>query len=133
MKKIMLFFLFTLVAPTGFTERFVLNNQAFNPTSSYKSRIAVQWAKSAKEIEQSNRRLQEGIKLNPDTLRILTQSGKNTLDIPPKAEYFRVLWWSKSSGAPDFLTNWIDIESNKTYTLNKEHLVPFALMAGAGC
>ncbi len=133
MKKVMLFFLSILVVPTGYTERFVLNNQAFNPSTSYKTRIAVQWATSAKEIEESNHKLQNGITLKPDALRVLTQTGKNTLEIPQKAEYFRVLLWSKSTGAPDFFTNWIDIVSNKTYTLNKEHLIPFVLMSGAGC
>lgn len=133
MKKMMLFFLSILVAPTGFTESFVLNNQAFNPATNYKSRIAVQWAASTKEIEESNNRLQKGSALNPNTLRVLTQIGQNNLDIPQKAEYFRVLWWSKGTKNPDFFTNWVDIESNKTYTLKKEHLIPFVLMTGTGC
>ncbi len=133
MKKTVLFFLLTLVVPTGFTESLMLNNQALNPTNNHKSTIAVQWATSAKEIEESNNRLQNEIKLNQDTLRVITQTGKNKLDIPQKAEYFRVLVWSKSTGTPEFITNWIDIELNKTYTLNKEHLVPFILMRGTGC
>ncbi len=133
MKKTMLFFLLTLVVPTGFTESLMLKNQALNPTNNHKSTIAVQWATSAKEIEESNNRLQNEIKLNQDTLRVITQTGKNKLDIPQKAEYFRVLVWSKSTGTPEFITNWIDIELNKTYTLNKEHLVPFILMRGTGC
>ena len=133
MKKTVLFFLLTLVVPTGFTESLMLNNQALNPTNNHKSTIAVQWATSAKEIEESNNRLQNEIKLSQDTLRVITQTGKNKLDIPQKAEYFRVLVWSKSTGTPEFITNWIDIELNKTYTLNKEHLVPFILMRGTGC
>ena len=64
--------------------------------------------------------------LNVDLFEAMKLASRN-------AEYFRVLWWSKSTGTPDFFTNWIDIESNKTYTLNKEHLIPFVLMIGAGC
>lgn len=133
MEKMVLFFFFTLMIPTGFTGSVVINNNALNLKNDRKSTIAVQWATSAKEIEHSNKSLQNEIQLNPDKLRVLTQTGKNKLDVPQHAEYFRVLVWSNSTGKPEFITNWIDIELNKTYTLNKEHLVPIILMTGTGC
>ncbi len=131
MKKIVLFFL--LVATTGFAENFILENQTSYPIKNPKSKVAIQWASSAKEVEESNRVLINGSKLNPETLQPLTQSGKVNLTIPKMAEYFRVLVWSKGIGEPDLLTNWVDIVPNKTYTLKTDQLIPSVLMAGSGC
>lgn len=133
MKKIILFFFSIFLVSTGFSENFVLNNQTSNPTDHQKSNIAIQWATSAKDIDANKHLAQQGLKLNPKTLKFLTQTGKITLDSPKKAEYFRVIVWSKSTGYPDFFTNWVDIVPNKTYTLNKAHLIPAALMSGTGC
>ena len=133
MKKIILFFISILVGTTGFAESIVLNNQASTPTNNPKSKIAIQWATSARNAEVGNNLVKQGLKLNPDTLRVITQVGKINLNIPKKAEYFRALVWSKGAGAPDLLTNWVNIVPNKTYTLNEDHLVPLALMAGTGC
>ncbi|MBL7481382.1 hypothetical protein [Legionella bononiensis] len=80
-----------------------------------------------------NKRVREGLKLNPDTLLVLTQMGKSNLAVPEHTEYFRVLVWSKGKGNPDCLTNWVDLIPNKTYTLIKDLLVPVALMSGTGC
>jgi len=127
--KNILFFLALFVVNTGFAEHFTLNNQAYNPAQ----KIAIQWATSSKEVEKSNKMVRNEVKLNPKTLRFLTQMGKIDLDIPKKAEYFRVLVWSKGAKNPDFLTNWVDIIPNKIYTLNEDHFVPLALMSGTGC
>lgn len=125
----MLFFL--MISPlTGFTESIVLNNQAFNSAD---KKMAIQWACSAKDVEADNLMLKQGETLNPAELNVLTRAGKITLNIPDKAGYFRVLVWSKGTKKPDFLTNWVDIESNKIYTLNKEHLISYILMTGTGC
>jgi hypothetical protein len=129
MKKIMLFFL--LLATTGFAENLVLENRTSYPNQ--KSKIAIQWATSAKEVDEYNKAIMYGHKLNPATLQVLTQSGKITLNIPTNAEYFRVLAWSKDEENPDFHTNWVDVVPNKTYTLEKDQLVPSVLMSGSGC
>jgi len=129
MKKIMLFFL--LLATTGFAENLVLENQTPYPTQN--SKIAIQWATSAKEVDEYNKAIMYGLKLNPSTFQVLTQSGKITLSIPNNAEYFRVLVWSKGEENPDFHTNWVDIVPNKTYTLETDKLVPSVLMSGSGC
>ena len=131
MKKITIFFLSLLVVATGFTENLVLENQTSYPNK--KSKIAVQWANSGKEVDEGNNAMISGSKLNSDSLQVLTQSGKTTLTIPKNAEYFRILAWSKSEGDPDLLTNWVDIVPNKTYTLKQDHLVPSVLMLGTGC
>ena len=135
MKKIKLLFLSLLLIGTtaGFAENLVLENQTDYPLKNQKSKMAVQWASSAKEVDEGNNALLNGSKLNSKTLQVLHQSGKVALSIPKKAEYFRVLAWSKGEGDPDFLTNWVEIVPNKTYTLKTEHLVPTVLMSGTGC
>ena len=134
MKKFALFFLSLLViAATGFAEDLVLDNQTSYPMKDQKSKIAIQWASSNKEVEEGNHALLYGTQLNPASLQVLTQSGKVTVSIPAKAEYFRVLTWSNGEGEPDSHTNWVDVVPNKTYTLTAEHLVPSVLMSGTGC
>ena len=134
MKKIALFFLSLLVvATTAFADNLVLENQTSYPVKNQKSKMAIQWATSAKEVDAANNAVINGTKLNPKTLQVLTQTGKVNLNIPSKAEYFRVLVWSKGEGEPDLLTNWVDIVPNKTYTLKADHLVPSVLMSGTGC
>lgn len=122
-----------IIPLTGFTESLILNNQTFNPMDDHRSKMAVQWANSAKDVEADNLMLKQGEKLNPRELNVLTRSGKIKLNIPDKAGYFRVLMWSKGAKTPDFMTNWVDVESNKIYTLNKEHFTPSILMMGTGC
>lgn len=133
MKKIILFFLSILVVTTGYADSFVLNNQAPNHTNAKQTKIAIQWANSAKEVEESNNKMKQGGKLNLKSLQVVTQLGKINLEIPKNAEYFRVLVWSKGLANPDLLTNWLDVIPNKTYTLNDEHLFPIVLMSGMGC
>ena len=133
MKKIILFFIFMLVATTGLADRIVLDNQASAETKNRQSKIAIQWANSAREAEESNNRIMQGLKLNANSLQVLTQSGKLNVSVPKKAAYFRVLVWSKGGEEPDLLTNWVNIIPNKTYTLNADHLVPVTLMSGTGC
>ncbi len=133
MKKTVVFVISIFVVTTGFSESFVLNNQTSVPTDKQKSKVAIQWAASAKEVDESNNRIRQGLRLNPDKLHLLTKRGKIHLSIPKKAEYFRVMVWSKGELGPDFLTNWVDIIPNKIYTLNKDHLIPTILMAGTGC
>lgn len=129
MKKAIFFFL--ALAATGFSENLVLDNQTIHPTP--KSKIAIQWALSAKEVDEGNRAAIHGFKLNPNSLQILSQAGKIILNIPQKAEYFRIVAWSKGQGEPDLLTNWVEIIPNKTYTLKADHLTPAVLLQGSGC
>lgn len=128
MKKIMLFF---LLATTGFAEHLVLENLTSYPAK--KSKIAIQWATSAREVDEGNKAILHGLELNSSTLHVLTQAGKVKVSIPKTAEYFRILAWSKGDGEPDLHTNWVDVVPNKTYTLEADHLVPTVLMSGSGC
>lgn len=132
MKKMVVFFFSILIATTGFADSFVLNNQAAKFTNK-KSKIAILWATSGKNVEENNKIIMEGEKLNPNSLQVLTQIGKIHLNIPKNAEYFRVLVWSKDEKEPSLLTNWVDIIPNKTYTLNEDYLIPKTLMSGMGC
>lgn len=131
MKKIIVFFLSLLaVTVNGFADTILLENQTTHPQ---KSKMAIQWASSAKEAEESNQAIMFGKKLNPQKLQFIDQSGNVEVNIPEKAEYFRVLVWSSEEKEPDLLTNWVDVVPNKKYPLKQEHLVPSVLMSGTGC
>ncbi len=126
-----LLFIFLFFAGSAFAENFVLDNLTSFPTKNGK--IAVQWASSAKEVDEANKALMQRLKWSPVKMESLLHAGKITLAIPKKAEYFRVLAWSKGDGEPDLHTNWVQIVPNKTFTLEADHLVPVSLMQGCGC
>lgn len=128
MKKIALFLFFVT---SLFAESITLDNQTAYPTK--QSKMAVQWANNAREVDGNNKALIYGGKPNPDTLQTISQRGKIQLTLPKKAQQFRVLVWSKGTAEPDYTTNWIDITLNKTYTLEPDYLIPVVLMSGSGC
>lgn len=130
MKKILLF---VLLGVAAFAENFILDNQTDYPLPEGKSKMAIQWAASAREVQEKNEALIQAIKLNPDALQALSQQGKVKLNIPKQTEYFRVLVWPKGKGSPEFLTNWVEVIPNTTYLLTGDHLVPAVLMIGMGC
>lgn len=133
MNKTMLFFFSLLVVTiAGFSDNLVIDNQTPYPMHKT-SKMAIQWASSAKEVDESNKALMYGSSINSKTLKTISQSGKVSVNIPKKAEHFRVLTWSKGEGDPDFVTNWVDVVPNKTYVLTTDHLVPTVLMSGTGC
>lgn len=129
MKTIMSVFL--LVSTALFSGSITLDNQTSYPSK--QAKMFVQWASSAKEVDQENKALIYGKKLNPSTIQPILQTGKVTVTLPEKAELFRILVSSKGSKDPDYTTNWIDITQQKTYTLDSDHLVPVVLMNGSGC
>lgn len=132
-KTILFILCFQLAASSCiFAENLVLENQTSYPQMNKKSIISVQWAASAKEVDEGNKALIYGFKLKPESLKRLSQSG-NKLDIPKKAEYFRVLVWTAGEESPDLVTNWVDVIPDKTYVLKQDHLVPAVLMSGTGC
>lgn len=133
MKKIALFLSMLVVVTAGFAEDFILENQTSYPSKKNESKIAIQWATTAKEVDENNKALIHGLKWDASTLQIVEKKGKIKFTIPEKAEHFRVLVWSKNEQEPDLVTNWVDIVPNKTYTLKTDHLVPVLLMSGSGC
>jgi hypothetical protein len=128
MKKIALVFFF---ATSLFAGDITLENQTSYPSQN--AVVAVQWASTAREVQEHNEILIRGEKVSPSTLQYLDQAFKTKLSIPKTAEYFRVLVWPKGSGSPELLTNWVEIIPNKTYLLKKDHLTPVLLMVGMGC
>jgi len=124
-------FIFLFVTSALFAESITLDNQTDYPTK--QSKMAVQWANTAREVDEENKSLMFGGKLNPTTIQTISQTGKVTLQLPPKAQQFRVLVWSNGSRVPDYTTNWIDITLNKTYILENDYLIPVVLMTGSGC
>ena len=133
MKKILRFLGLFLISHAVFAENVILENQTPYPTQTPKSKIAVQWAASAQEVQESNEASVSGSQLKQGMLLPLTQSGKTTLNVPNNAMYFRVVVWSQGKDEPDFLTNWVDVVPNKTYVLKTDNLIPSVLILGAGC
>lgn len=128
MKKICTFLFLTTCL---FAENIFLDNKTAYPAK--QSKMAIQWADSAKEVDEYNKALMYGKKINRDKLQPISQIGKVKLTIPKKAHQFRVLVWSDSSKEPDYSTNWIDITDGKTYTLENDYLIPVVIMPGSGC
>ncbi len=131
--KFLLVIVAFLLTAEGFCDNLILENFTNYPQKNQNSKIAIQWANSAKEVEEGNQALISGAKLNQSTMQFLTRLGKMEMTIPQKAEYFRVLVWSKEGEEPDFHTNWVEIIPNKVYTLKPDSLIPSVLMSGMGC
>ena len=128
MKKMALLMLF---ATTLLADSITLDNQTDYPAKH--SKMAVQWASSAREVDDLNRALVDGEPIDPATLQKISEKGKVKLRVPKNGELFRVLVWAKGGGEPDYTTNWIDLTPSKTYTLQNDALIPVVLMAGSGC
>jgi hypothetical protein len=129
-----IFFLSTFLLAIGaFAQNLQLDNQTSYPESKAKSKIAVQWAATAKEIADENNAVMTNEPLNSANMKMLTQQGKINLTVPDNAEYFRILVWTTGKGDPDSLSNWVDIVPNKTYTIGDDDLSPAVLMSGMGC
>ncbi len=122
-----------LMTAAIYADTFILDNQTPHPDTSTPSKIVIQWASSAKEIEEGNNALLYTLPLDSKTLQPITEQGKITLTIPPKSEYFRILIYSNGEDHPQLHTNWVEITPSKTYILKTDHLVPTLLMAGTGC
>lgn len=133
MPKIILFILTVLISTVAYAENIIIDNQTPYGSKDKTSKIAIQWASSVRETQEINNRMQQGLKMNADGLNSLNKTGKITLNVPKKANYFRVVVWSKQASEPDFVTNWVNVTANKTYALGSDHLVPVPLMAGMGC
>lgn len=128
MEKIMKFFILVLCCCTGalFADSFILENEASFP------KVAVQWASSARDVQDSNDLLIQEELIPPSNLCYLNQ-GKTAVAIPKNAIYFRIVAWQTKQPLPDFLTNWVEITPSKTYLIKDEHLTPALLMNGVGC
>jgi hypothetical protein len=118
---LLLFFTTTL-----FADRFILQNE-----TSF-TKIAVQWATSARMVQESNEALMQGDPLSKKDL-YYPHEKKATITIPKNFAYFRVLIWQSKEKLPDLLTNWVEIVPDKTYQLKEENLTPVLLMNGMGC
>jgi len=129
-----LFLLATLVLlATGFADNVAIDNQTSHPSKERQSRIAVQWASSAQVVDDANKAMMSGKPLDMSQVQIIDKSGNVNLKIPKDAEHLRIIVWTKSSGEPDLVTNWVDVVPNKTYMIKTDHLIPVVLMPGSGC
>ncbi|AWN74450.1 hypothetical protein LEAN103870_10090 [Legionella anisa] len=133
MNKISVYLYLYLTASTSFATQIVLDNKTDYPAKNNRGKIAVQWVTSAEAINESNKTIINGSKLDLSSLMILSQKGKIKLTLPNHANYFRVVVWSTGKKGPDLLTNWVDIVPDKTYIVNQDQLASAILMTGAGC
>jgi len=111
---------------TLFADQMIFENK-----SSY-SRIALEWATSAKVAQESNEALLQGEEIHPSKLYSIKKS-YSKITIPANVSYFRVVVWNNLSNTPELLTNWVEIVPNKTYQLKNEHLTSALLLNGMGC
>lgn len=127
MEKLMKFFaLCFFFSATLFADHIILKNE-----TSF-SKIAVQWASSARMAQESNDTLMQRNPIPPASLSHLHQN-KETVSIPKNTAYFRVLIWNSAQKYPEFLTNWVELVPGKSYLLKEEHLTPLLLLNGMGC
>lgn len=132
MTKIMMF-IFAVLTTCAFSDQFIFDNQTSYPSKSPKTKIAFQWATSAKQADERNKELLYGNKIDSESMQPISKIGKTKVTIPKNVLYFRVVAWTSQDPSPDHVTNWIDITPGKVYTLNTDQLVPTVLMAGSGC
>lgn len=129
-----LFFLATFIlSAAGFADNVAIDNQTSHPSKKRQSRMAVQWASSAQAVDDANKAMMGGKPLDMSQVQIIDKSGNVTLTIPKDAGHLRILVWTKSSGEPDLVTNWVDVVPNKTYMIKTDQLIPVVLMPGSGC
>lgn len=131
MKRIAI--LFISLAAAAFSENLIFENETAHPIQHESSKMAIQWAFSAKEVQEHNQALIQGAKLNASTLQAVVKQGKMKFSIPKNAEYFRVVVWLKGKESPSLITNWVEIVPNKLFQLKSDHLIPAVLMSGMGC
>lgn len=131
--KLSLLFLSLFLLAKVSAETVVIDNQTFYPSKGQSSTIVLQWARSAREVNEDNNALIQETPIAKEKMKPLTQNGKITVNLPPDAMYFRILVWSKNDSSPDLHTNWVNVVSNKTYTVKQDQLVPTVLMSGVGC
>ncbi|KTD00787.1 hypothetical protein OQJ19_15040 [Fluoribacter gormanii] len=133
MNKISVYLYLYLMASAALATPIVLDNKTNYPAKNNEGKIAIQWAASAEAIQERNRSIINGSKLDSRSLKTLSQKGQIELNLPNQAQYFRVVVWSTDQKEPDLLTNWVNIVPNKTYILNQDQLASAVLVSGAGC
>ena len=114
-------------------DKFTLDNQTDYPAKDHHSKIAIQWANSADEVQANNNPASFDEMMASANLYTIDKTGKVTVKSPANAKYFRVVAWTTSDKTPNHITNWVEIKEDKTYTLDNDHLTSAALMSGMGC
>ncbi|HAU1200257.1 TPA: hypothetical protein ACF5XO_000018 [Legionella pneumophila] len=133
MNKILIYLCLYFMTSITLAGKIVIYNKTNYPVKDNSRKIAVQWVATVEATQKANKIIINGSKLDLNSLKIITQKGKNQLTLPNDSHYFRVVVWSTGKQQPDLLTNWVDIVPNKTYIINQDQLVPAILMSGTGC
>lgn len=120
-----------IVGTTLFAETITIDNQTQYPDKKTATKIGVQWAGSSKEMNQKSIETMYQNDEQLDTL--LSKVGKNQIDIPADAKYFRLCIRSNKDPASDYVTSWVLIVAGKHYTLEQENFYPAVLSSGSGC
>lgn len=133
MKKILVWLYLCFMASTALADSIVLDNETNYPEKGKPGKIAVQWAATVEITQKANKTIIHGSTLDLSALMMLPQKGQIRLTPPNHSKYFRILVWSTDKHGPDFLTNWVNIVPNTTYTVKQDQLIPVVLMSGSGC
>lgn len=129
MKTILFFSLF--MATALFADVITIDNQTNYPGKKSNTKIGVQWASSSQEMNQKTIGTMHQIDEKADFA--LSKEGKNQLNVPSHAKYFRVCLWTNGDSAPEYITSWVLIVEDKNYTLKQNDFYPAVLSSGSGC
>lgn len=129
----MKFFLFLslFASTTLFAETITIDNQTKYPDKKSNAKIGIQWASSSKEMNQKSI---DTMYQNDEPLdTLLSNEGKNKIEAPSDAKYFRLCICSSKDSSSDYVTSWVLIVADKSYTLEQENFYPAVLSSGSGC
>lgn len=129
----MKFFLFLslFVGTTLFAETITIDNQTKYPDKKSNTKIGIQWAGSSKEMNQKSIDTMYQSDEQLDTL--LSKVGKNEIEVPSDAKYFRLCIRSNKDSSSDYVTSWVLIVADKNYSLEQDNFYPAVLSSGSGC
>lgn len=114
-----------------FGDMITLDNQTPYPLPSTNTIIELQWASSSQEMAEKT--IDSLYQIDRTQNATPLSAGKNQLDIPNSQKYFRVLVWEKGEITPTYVTSWVLIIPDKTYTVEEKDLYLSVLSAGSGC
>ena len=123
-------FLSCFMTTALFAEMITIDNMTSYPDKKH-SMMGIQWANSTQEINQ--KMIKTMYQSDEESNKALSKAGKNTINVPSSANYFRICVWGNDQTTPEYVTSWILIVPDKSYTLKQNNLYPAVLSSGSGC
>lgn len=129
MKKAFVLFQFAIISLFG--EMIILDNQSSYLDKKPNVMMKLQWAASSQDMEEKTIDCLYHAVAQKDLM--LLKGGENQILFPGQPKYFRILVWTEESPNPTYVSSWVQIVADKTYTLQDKDLFHSVLMAGSGC